>query len=291
MIKIDKINIEQISTDYADYVLSVRRRPDKKNRFIVYVFDDARFRDLLLCPAESLQSEIEKFNAQFPLNFHAGREWDAFKIYMINQYSNIRNSYLHKVLNALNLSVCPYCNRQYIYSIDDGKQVSAQFDHFYSKSEHPYLALSFYNLIPCCPTCNKAKGENKIEINPYMESFGTKGKIVIDNPLNCILNDNNWDITIQADDRCNTNVKAFVLDKLYQKHKDYAHEIVFKAIANQQGYIDGLRTEFQHMNLPAGLIERILWGNYINEESQSERPLSKMTADIIAQINGKSNDH
>jgi hypothetical protein len=100
MIKIDKINIEQISTDYADYVLSVRRRPDKKNRFIVYVFDDARFRDLLLCPAESLQSEIEKFNAQFPLNFHAGREWDAFKIYMINQYSNIRNNYLHKVMSV-----------------------------------------------------------------------------------------------------------------------------------------------------------------------------------------------
>lgn len=32
-----------------------------------------------------------------------------------------------------------------------------QFNHFYDKGTYPYLALSFYNLIPSCSTCNSSK--------------------------------------------------------------------------------------------------------------------------------------
>jgi hypothetical protein len=46
--------------------------------------------------------------------------------------------------------VCPYC---------DGDLGSPQVDHFYPKSDYPYLSCHPLNLVPICPTCNSR--ENK----------------------------------------------------------------------------------------------------------------------------------
>lgn len=203
---------------------------------------------------------------------------------MIGQYENIRKDFLPTVLNSLNLSVCPYCNRQYIFGTDINRKVHAQFDHFYSKSKYPYLALSFYNLIPCCPSCNKAKGEEHIEINPYIEGFDNKGKLKIDSPLNCILRNSDWEVRFDSDDRCKTNIQAFALDELYRKHKDYAYEIALKSIANQRGYYESIKETFSELGITDEAIDRIIWGNYLDNNQQSNRPLSKMAFDIINQF-------
>ena len=89
---------------------------------------------------------------------------------------------------------------------------------------------------------------------------------------------------IEADDRCKTNIRAFALDELYKKHKNYAYEIILKSIANQEGYFNELKNSFQNMGITDDLIERILWGNQLNEEHLSDRPLSKMTLDILKQL-------
>ena len=35
-----------------------------------------------------------------------------------------------------------------------------QFDHWFPKKKYPLLAISFYNLIPCCTYCNSSvKGD------------------------------------------------------------------------------------------------------------------------------------
>lgn len=285
MIKIRHANIKQICCDYTDFIMSINRRFNKDNQYIAYVFNERNFEDIVSCPAINFYNEIEIFHKRFPDIEYNSEEWIKFTIYMTGQYERIRKEYLQKVLDSLNLSVCPYCNRQYIFSAGDGHKVSAQFDHFYNKIKYPYLALSFYNLIPCCPTCNKAKGEEHIQINPYIEDFGDNGKIQIDSLLNCILNDTNWNVKIESDDRCKTNIRAFALDELYKKHKDYAHEIVLKFIANQEGYFDQLRTTFQQMGITDKIIERILWGNNLDQEYLSDRPLSKMATDIIKQLN------
>ncbi len=284
MIKIHHTDIKQICRDYTDVVMSINRRFNISNQYIAYVFNERNFKDIVSCPAINLHNEIDMFHKRFPEIDHKSDDWIKFTTYMTGQYVKIRKEYLQKVLDSLNLSVCPYCNRQYIFSAGDGHKVSAQFDHFYSKTKYPHLALSFYNLIPCCPTCNKAKGEESIQINPYIEDFGDNGKIQIDSLLNCILNDVKWDVKIESDDRCKTNIRAFALDELYKKHKDYAHEIVLKSIANQKGYFDQLTTTFRHMGITDMVIERILWGNYLDQEHWSDRPLSKMTVDIIKQL-------
>ena len=90
----------------------------------------------------------------------------------------------------------------------------------------------------------------------------------------------------RSDARCATNVSAFVLDELYQKHKDYAHEIVWKIIANERGYLESLINTFKEMGLNDDLIQRVLWGIYLDEDKMLDKPLSKMTLDILKQLKG-----
>ncbi|ADV45110.1 HNH endonuclease [Bacteroides helcogenes] len=288
MIKIEKSNILQVSNYYADSIVNMKRHLKRDNPYLAYVFNERKFEELVLCPPLSLNKEIASFNERFPyIDYEAG-DWSYFKKYMIGQYEKVRKEILHEILDSLNINVCPYCNRQYIFGADNNRKVSAQFDHFYSKSSYPYLALSFYNLIPCCPTCNKAKGEEQIEINPYIEGFQNNGKLTIDSPLNCILKNTDWEIKFESDDRCKKNIQAFALDELYKKHKDYAYEIAMKSIANQKGYYNDLKMSFIDLGVTDEQIDRIIWGNYLDENQLSDRPLSKMTLDIINQLKSLS---
>lgn len=67
---------------------------------------------------------------------------------------------------ALRLTVCPYCNRNFINN--RGVRASGrQFDHFFSKDETPYFALSLYNLVPSCSTCNHTKSTMEMEYCPF----------------------------------------------------------------------------------------------------------------------------
>ena len=285
MIKINDFNTQHISCEYADSVIKMERHFKMGNRYLSYILNERNFRDdIVLCPPSKLIKVIESFNLRFPDIDYDAEDWRYFRNYMIRQYERVRKGILHLVLNSLNLSVCPYCNRQYIFGTDNNRKVGAQFDHFYSKSKYPYLALSFYNLIPCCPTCNKAKGEECIEINPYIEGFENNGKLMVDSPLNCILRNADWEVKFKADDMCKTNIQAFALDELYKKHKDYAHEIVLKSVAYQKGYYNDLKISFRNIGITDETIERILWGNYLDNSQLSRRPLSKMTLDIINQF-------
>ncbi|MCG7501715.1 hypothetical protein MHM83_07510 [Tenacibaculum sp. Mcav3-52] len=89
-------------------------------------------------------------------------------------------------------TTCPYCNENSIRVIDiseeeDEEKINKAYldlDHFYPKSQHPYFALSYYNLIPCCHTCNsREKGDKDFCIEthqqPFYESFNDNYKFEI----------------------------------------------------------------------------------------------------------------
>lgn len=72
-------------------------------------------------------------------------------------------------------NVCLYCNRNFIEDLKivknrNGRKPVGTFelDHFYSKDEFPMFAVSFYNLIPVCGTCNRIKSNTVFNINPYL---------------------------------------------------------------------------------------------------------------------------
>jgi len=83
--------------------------------------------------------------------------------------------------DQLNLSVCPYCNYDEIFKTNNSKKLFFDYDHYYKKSEFPYLALSFYNLVPSCHKCNSnAKSisnfSTKTHLHPYLNNYHHLGK-------------------------------------------------------------------------------------------------------------------
>ncbi|MEE1133001.1 MAG: hypothetical protein UHX00_15390 [Caryophanon sp.] len=70
------------------------------------------------------------------------------------------NSYIF--LRQLNQNVCPYCNANFIHTIQasntlktTGSRAMADLDHFLPKSIFPIFAITLSNLVPSCIYCNQ----------------------------------------------------------------------------------------------------------------------------------------
>lgn len=76
-------------------------------------------------------------------------------------------------VSSLGLRICPYCGRSFIFHFTNGgKDVKPQLEHYLQKSLYPYLALSFYNLIPVCNICNvDCKGTENPLIHTHKRPF------------------------------------------------------------------------------------------------------------------------
>lgn len=107
-------------------------------------------------------------------------------IFRFNQFSQ-KNGY--DFTETLGVSVCPYCNLDYTFTLRamGGEMrdiLRPPIDHFFSKNTHPLLALSFYNLIPSCTTCNSVlKNTQEVDLtyflNPWIGGLAGKGEIEI----------------------------------------------------------------------------------------------------------------
>ncbi|OWV01461.1 MULTISPECIES: hypothetical protein [unclassified Fibrobacter] len=90
----------------------------------------------------------------------------------LSEVPQIKNWNAYSFTKTLNTNVCPYCGRQYIFTISDGNG-RPQIDHFYPKEEYPYLSCSLYNFIPSCSLCNQQKSN---VFNKYLKDDKIKKK-------------------------------------------------------------------------------------------------------------------
>ena len=229
---------------------------------------------------------------------------NSFKKYILNVffYKNYDKWKAYELALSISINVCPYCNRQYTFTLgnDKNKSVRPQFDHFYSKDKYPYLSLSFYNLIPCCSNCNTSlKGANefsfKENINPYIEFFGEDAKFSIkpnnigfidgvaeSYEISCKISDQ---ITPEKEIKCKNNIEIFKINELYNYHKDYVDELIAKNRIITKEYINQLYDQFHGVYFSnLNDLYRILLGNYILEEDLEKRVLAKLTKDISEEL-------
>lgn len=209
--------------------------------------------------------------------------------------------YAYDLAEKLNVIVCPYCNRQYTFTLktSDGK-TRPEFDHFYSKAEHPYFALSFYNLVPSCHICNSSlKGSDKFttktHLNPFSNCFNDVLKFEIGiTSADYINSGKDFTIDIVPFDskkkntavvkRALNNAKTFHLEELYRLHKDLVIELIRKAY-----YYDSTRRKELEKALVTGTatplfkkgeIDRYITGVYTDYLEHGKRPMSKLITDI-----------
>jgi len=209
--------------------------------------------------------------------------------------------------SLLNVNVCVYCNRIYTNTvIGSGNSciIRPTFDHFFSQSSAPILALSFYNLIPSCTFCNSnlkgAKEVNLVDhLHPYLEGFGNDAQfdyiqvayhqdrsdprnyfIYIRKNLNTthpkykrVFGDGKDDVG---------NVELFKLEEVYKSHADVVGELVVKMDKLSSIHSDNIVKMVASIGASRQDFYRYYFSNYPEAKDFIKRPLAKLTNDIVA---------
>ncbi|MET1180572.1 HNH nuclease [Peribacillus simplex] len=202
------------------------------------------------------------------------------------------------LLEKLNVRVCPYCNRQYTFTLGNSG-IRPQFDHFFPKSIFSYLSVSLYNLIPSCSICNsKKQALNTYQsINdfyyPYEDEFGYDVVFQTSSKENDFLywigmNDN-FDIElICKDEKHNCKVenlkRHLKIELLYKQHKDYVKDIIRNAVIYNDSRINELIEQFPDLFRSRNDVINSVFMSNIDMESWDNRPLSKLTHDIYEEF-------
>lgn len=207
----------------------------------------------------------------------------------------------NELLSLLGVSVCPYCNRQYITSfdyLDNNSKSTADLDHFYLKKRYPFLAISLFNFIPSCQICNsRFKGVKNFilepHLYPYEEEFGDLISF-------CTTFDNNFDSSYLYGESTNflieieinkaenykkvkraiNSIKTFKILELYNKHKKYASDIIYKSVKYNDILIEELLS-IEGLFESSDEIRRLIFGSLTEEIEINNTPLGKLTFDLI----------
>ena len=254
--------------------------------------DESKLKTLLLAKPDELIKIIQKYEANQNLR-KARYTKEAlhkilYRIFVEYGYEKIDKL---QFIDNINLGSCPYCNRNYIFTTSKKGSIKPEIDHLYPKSLYPYLACSYFNLIPSCPTCNgfgakEAKDTfyvypilNPYTIKPIDFRFSIKAKRVefIDNVKEEQYNFNDFEIDIYGN---KANLDIFHLENLYKQHKDIVLELLIKKAYYPQSYID----ELSNFGFSQDEIYRYLFSNYNQDDDFHKRPLSKLIRDISQEL-------
>lgn len=208
----------------------------------------------------------------------------------------------YSITESLDISVCPYCNRNWINTVEETdsgiKITNPQLDHFFSKAENPIFRLSFFNLIPSCETCNaRLKKDKKFEFNshlhPYANSYNEVKFRIKAKDLDSYWGiGKNYTIDLDYPDDIDENMKnmvrnnydIFKIEEIYSDHFDIVSEIYLKKTISNDRYMELLMKQFPDSKLSKEELYRLAFGNYYREEDYKRRPFSKLTKDIAKQL-------
>jgi len=219
------------------------------------------------------------------------------KDYFLTLYSRLDKPWF---INELEMKVCPYCNRNYIFNFlkANKKNATAQLDHFFDKSTYPYLAICMYNLVPSCSTCNLRKSSKKVDIfYPYLESFnesvkfkydGIKSREELSNQVLDFFDEKRVEFhlePIRDKVKVKKHIEVFNLKPLYDEHKDIVSELLQKRVIYPDSYIDELFTRYKGtlFNTREDVLRLVTCG-YVTDDEIGKRPLSKLIKDISEEL-------
>lgn len=232
--------------------------------------------------------------------------WDSWKRsnpwYEQFKIKNGRDDWNTKVLyNKLKLSVCPYCNRQYIYSYQRNglSKNTAEMDHFYPKSSFPHLSCSLYNLIPSCKVCNHTKlTDNPDELlYPYEESYEENSAKIIASFRMRRNNNVQMRLPITAEetnikiettnennsysDKIHSAAKLLAIEELYTMHKLDLNDL----LSRHTQYGKFKRIDLcKLLGISEEFLKKIIYGFPLDNRKNEEHILHKFKKDIIEQF-------
>jgi len=278
-------------------ILSYKLNADEIN-CLKYVGDNLK--DILSSNVSKLKGYMFYFQLKYPnslgIEGQKKENWNPlYKILRDDIFENEYNNWggrtveynAYEFVSTLDLKTCPYCNRNYTFIVDEKSgKLRPEIDHFYPKSKYPFLAMSFYNLIPSCPICNHTKSnKDRLDlINPYNVKENDFKFSIIPNNIdffnveNKKYNFNSFELELNGN---KSNIEVFKLEELYKQHKDIVLDILIKKAYYPKSYVE----ELQRFGFGSDEIYRYLFSNYKKDEDLHKRPLSKLIKDISKELN------
>ena len=204
-------------------------------------------------------------------------------------------------LRDMDVSVCPYCNRQYTFTVSGKKgRVRPQIDHYKPKDWYPYFGISLMNLIPSCALCNQSKSDKEEEVlYPYSDEMGhdVRFKTKMKRDFNYLFGERSaideFEVVLETEnmkmnsvfaEKVENSKNTFHLKELYNEHKDYILYLFWKNYVFSDEYLDMIEKEFPEMFPLKSDMENLLYLMDITKEEWGKRVLSKLTHDISQEM-------
>lgn len=241
-------------------------------------------------------------------------------------YDKVRSQLMPVYVRKLEIKSCVYCNAQYAMTtlVEDvhekiktgrrGRPKEArtiplmggyyELDHNKPKSKHPYLCTNFYNLQPCCSSCNKRKSAQDLPFSLYYEDgdphsaplrfaispqdvieFHTKGKCQGVKPYLCDEANPTRRVVARKDGTLAELFNhIFDIDRIYAEHDDEVEELLWRNRIYTKGIVDAMSSQFQNLRIEGFDFERYILGTYPEKKDAFKRPLTMMKQDVWEQV-------
>ncbi|EHY3799634.1 hypothetical protein K4E48_002886 [Escherichia coli] len=219
------------------------------------------------------QFEIENSSIKCAFNYNA----------FLKSKDNLRA----EILSNINITVCPYCNRQYVdFYAHEGKVKSiAQIDHLLPESVFPLYALSLTNFTPSCYHCNCSIKKDRLF--PWKKIYcknpvNKKYFKLIYNELNGFYGDKeHFKISVNpTSEEDRLNAYFFRHELIYSNHKEDVSLLLKRRLILAQGYEKSVKKILRE-DITDNEFRNIILGITTNEKELLTKPLAKLKKDIL----------
>ena len=283
-------DVDSIIKERSSQIIELFRKNNSKefNTFFEY------FKELVLMKPE----DMEKYVYQNKDN-NTGN-WECIKsLYNLSKKIDVAGK--SEKINTLmvrnfidsggkGLLVCPYCNRNYVNS--RGKALGSEMDHFYNKNKYPMFAISLYNFIPSCSTCNRIKWIKELKINPFLRDDTNRIKFDITIDVDGYKIDFIHDLNGNVKDKNNIeelkkDVITLRLDEAYEIHDIEIKEMVERERKFGSEYREFLKKIFPEEGSELEKkIDVLIYGDVVftPDEELVNKSLGKFKKDVYEKI-------
>lgn len=296
---------------YAQYINEIINRWPDINKLTPNAFPKLIEEMNSICPAEYLCVLVK-----------IGRKTHCFYEWIVDamDYDGVRENVFKQYVKDLNIKTCVYCNAQYATTVETEPAVTRrtlarrgkipgrppklrpatlratyELDHHYPKSLYPYLCTNFYNLYPCCGSCNKHKSDSEIKgYSLYSMSHSEKPLFFAIRPQDLVRYQQFRacsKMKVELHDNSDGSLakifnQKFAIDLIYEDMSDEVRWLLWRhACYKQYGSI--LRNQFPRLFKDGFDFDQFVLGTYSKESEAFLRPLTIMKQDIWNQLNNR----
>lgn len=157
------------------------------------------------------------------------------------------------------------------------------------------MAISIWNLIPCCSSCNSLKSDKDTVTYPILYPYEKK----VGEDINFDIErseesdfvkftyglDNSFEVTIDEStlsQESKNHINLLRLIDFYNEHKTYIQNIIKKNYISSEDYINNLYQSYPQLFNTIDDVKNLIYMTDIEKENWIHNPLSKLTNDVLA---------